>query len=293
MKEQLARLRNVPQATLVELFVVSNIAFLAVDIALAHAENQYARADEWIPIVFSVVATLLLLPGAASARIRESTVPLAIAVAAASIVIGLAGMIVHLESAFFREQSLKNLVYTAPFAAPLAYVGLGLLLLLTRLERPGSAAWASWIAFLALGGFVGNLALSLLDHAQNGFNNPAEWLSVIAAAFGTSFLAVAVLWPSTTIAKAGLAVMALEAAVGVLGFVLHTRADLAHKGSLAERFIHGAPAFAPLLFADLAVLGAIAFASMIRDQEATARGGRMREADASAAAAVRTTSEPS
>ncbi|MGZ3477312.1 MAG: hypothetical protein ACXWUG_27665, partial [Polyangiales bacterium] len=242
MKEQLARLRNVPQATLVELFVVSNIAFLAVDIALAHAENQYARADEWIPIVFSVVATLLLLPGAASARIRESTVPLAIAVAAASIVIGLAGMIVHLESAFFREQSLKNLVYTAPFAAPLAYVGLGLLLLLTRLERPGSAAWASWIAFLALGGFVGNLALSLLDHAQNGFYSPLEWVPVATAAFGTSFLAVALFRPDAGLRPLVLAVLALQALVGVVGFALHLRADLlAHAPTLAERVTYGAP----------------------------------------------------
>jgi hypothetical protein len=272
-----------------EAFVVSNIAFLAVDIALAHAANEFARSDEWIPVVFSIVATLLLAPGVVSARYREKTVILSIAIAAASMVIGLGGMILHLESAFFRAQSLKNLVYTAPFAAPLAYVGLGLLLLLSRMERTGSTSWTGWVLFLALGGFVGNLALALLDHAQNGFMRPAEWVSVIGAAFGTSFLAVAVLWPGTGIAKAGLALMAIETLIGTLGFVLHVRANLAGRGSLADRFIHGAPAFAPLLFADIALLAAIGLGSMLRDQT----GGRIRSADASAAAAVRTTPDPS
>ncbi len=42
-------------------------------------------------------------------------------------------MIWHLRGDFFQEQTLKNLVYTAPFAAPLAYTGLGLLLILDRM----------------------------------------------------------------------------------------------------------------------------------------------------------------
>jgi hypothetical protein len=49
------------------------------------------------------------------------------------------------------------------------------------------------------------------------------------------------------------------AIVGLVGFVLHSVADLNRPTrAVIDRFIFGAPAFAPLLFADLAVLGAIA-----------------------------------
>ena len=40
--------------------------------------------------------------------------------------VGLAGLIYHLQSGFFQQQTLRNLVYAAPFAAPLSYAGLGL-----------------------------------------------------------------------------------------------------------------------------------------------------------------------
>jgi hypothetical protein len=258
------RARALRPDTILEAFVVANIAFLAVDIVLAHAENGFARSEEWIPIVFSIVATLVLLPGVFSARIRASTIPVAIGVGAACIVIGLAGLILHLESAFFRVQSLKNLVYTAPFAAPLAYVGLGLLLILSRVEKAGTQTWAGWIVFLALGGFAGNLALSLLDHAQNGFYRPIEWIPVAAAAFATSFLAVTLLLPSAKLVRATLAVMALQVVVGVLGFALHVQADLHARGTIPDRVVHGAPIFAPMLFADLALLAGIGLVIMLR-----------------------------
>ena len=48
-------------------------------------------------------------------------------------VVGVAGLVLHLDSHFFAEQTIKNLVYTAPFAAPLVYAGVGLLLILNRM----------------------------------------------------------------------------------------------------------------------------------------------------------------
>src|SRR3982751_4433328 len=45
----------------VELFLVANLAFLAVDIGLAHAVNAFEHQAEWIPIGFSLAATLFLL----------------------------------------------------------------------------------------------------------------------------------------------------------------------------------------------------------------------------------------
>jgi hypothetical protein len=250
----------------VELFVWSNLAFLGVDIALAHAENGYARGEEWLPIFFSAAAALLLLPALLSARLRQRMRVLLLVVGGAAILIGAGGMIYHLSSAFFERQTLANLVYAAPFVAPLAYVGVGLLLILSRLEPPDSPAWSGWVLLLALGGFAGNFALALLDHAQNGFRDPMEWLAVAAAAYGASFLFMAMLRPADrALAWLTLAVLALEAAIGGIGFVLHFLADAHRPGAgWMERLLHGAPLFAPLLYGDLAVLGAIGLWSRLR-----------------------------
>ena len=50
-----------------------------------------------------------------------------------SVLVGLAGVLYHLESRFFLDRPLKSLTYAAPFAAPLAYSGLGFLLLMNRM----------------------------------------------------------------------------------------------------------------------------------------------------------------
>lgn len=256
----------------VEAFIWSNLAFLGVDIVLAHAENRYARSEELLPIGFSALAALLLAPGLVSRRWRTATRRLALGIGACAILVGVGGMIYHLASAFFAQQALANLVYAAPFIAPLAYVGVGLLLLLSRMQPAADPEWASWVMFLALGGFAGNFGLSLLDHAQNGFARPAEWVSVGAAAFGASFLLVALLRPGESgLQRVTLAVLALQAVVGVVGFGLHFVADLDRPGdSLAERIIHGAPLFAPLLFSNLAVLGAIGIWARLRPQRSPA-----------------------
>ena len=41
----------------------------------------------------------------------------------ASIAVGLAGVAYHLNSQFFSQWTIRSLVYTAPFAAPVAYAG--------------------------------------------------------------------------------------------------------------------------------------------------------------------------
>ena len=86
-----------------------------------------------------------------------------------AILIGLTGVLLHLDSAFFYERTIRSLAYSAPFAAPLAYTGLGFLLLLNRMVNSKSGAWAQWVLFMTLGGFVGNFIFSLADHAGNGF----------------------------------------------------------------------------------------------------------------------------
>ena len=67
--------------------------------------------------------------------------------------------------------------------------------LVNRMVRVRSAEWARWVVFLALGGFFGNLVLSLTDHASNGFFAKTEWIPVISSAFASGFLIVPLLLP--------------------------------------------------------------------------------------------------
>ncbi len=246
-----------------ELFALANLGFLGLDIALAHGANAFARADEWIPILYSGVAVVAL---AVPLRVRSPALwrAIGLAVGAGAIAVGVAGSVYHLHSAFFVEQTLHALVYSAPFIAPLSYVGVGLLLVLNRMVAPGSPEWARWVVFLALGGFAGNFGLSLLDHAQNGFFRPVEWVSVAAAALGTAFLAISFFRPSdAALTRATLWVLALQAAVGVLGSALHGAANLHRPGAdLWQQILYGAPAFAPLLFTNLALLALIGLAPL-------------------------------
>ncbi|MES1258733.1 MAG: hypothetical protein ABUS51_09890 [Acidobacteriota bacterium] len=246
----------------VEAFAVANIAFLALDIYLAHSVNAFRQRAEFIPLYFSMGAPLLLGAGI-FARFRGRTwlwVFLGHVAGWSSLAIGLAGVLFHLESAFFAERTLKSLTYAAPFAAPLAYAGLGLLLIMNRMVPADSKEWAQWVLLLALGGFAGNFALSLTDHAINGFFHFTEWIPVISSAFAAGFLLAPFLAPVTRGYLVVCAyVMLAQALVGALGFGFHLAANL--KGPSAhmlQNFIDGAPPFAPLLFPNLVVLALIA-----------------------------------
>jgi hypothetical protein len=54
-----------------------------------------------------------------------------------------------------------------PFAAPLSYTGLGLLLVMNRMVDRQSGAWPRWILLLGLGGVVGDFIFSLTDRSLN------------------------------------------------------------------------------------------------------------------------------
>ena len=69
------------------------------------------------------------------------------------------------------------------------------MLLLNRVEPYGSPGWGLWVIFLAMAGFVGVLAVSLGDHAQNGFFFRTEWIPVAAAALAASFLLTVLIRP--------------------------------------------------------------------------------------------------
>jgi hypothetical protein len=231
-------LRRITPWAAAELFAAGNLAFLAVDVWVAHAVNRFAFAQEWIPVIFSIAAPLVLLV----AHLRVSR-GLGLFVGWIAVAVGIAGM----------------LFYTAPFVAPLAYTGLGLLLIANRMVRAATIEWGRWILLLALGGMFGNFVLSLADHAQNGFFRRVEWISVAAGALGTAFLLLATIRPLDRVLRTcTFGVLAVVTIVGVAGFALHVRSNLARPAAnVWEAFLYGAPLFAPLLYPNIAVLAAI------------------------------------
>jgi hypothetical protein len=246
-----------------ELFILVNIALLCLDIYLAHSVNQFRHEAEYLPLYFSLAAPLVLLVGLLAGEwlgYRAAWRDLGYLVGWLAVLLGLAGVVLHLDSRFFHEQTIKSLVYAAPFAAPLAYTGLGLLLLVNRMVDAAREEWPKWVLLMALGGFVGNFIFSLMDHAQNGFYHATEWIPVVSSAFAVGFLATPFATPVTRpFLKLCGAVLLIQAGVGLVGFWLHTAANLRGLSpDWRENFIHGAPALAPLLFPNLAVLAGLA-----------------------------------
>ncbi len=237
-----------------------NLGFLTVDISLAHSVNEFRRSAEYVPLVFSAVAPLILLVGIVL-RKRSIAVwkDLGYFAGWAAILLGLTGVILHLDSSFFYDRTLRSLTYSAPFAAPLAYTGLGFLLLLNRMVDGDSGEWAQWVLFLALGGFVGNFIFSLSDHAGNGFFNPLEWVAVWASAIAVGFLVTPLLVRvSRQFVALCAGVLVFESLIGVWGFILHAERNLYGPSvHLLANLVWGAPPMAPLLFPNLGVLGMI------------------------------------
>ena len=145
-----------------ELFATANLGILAADICIAHATNNFRRWPEYIPLLVSLIAPVVLLTGIWM-RWHKNRAKLWMVggqfVGWLAVLTGLAGVLWHLESRFFLEHTLRSLTYSAPFAAPLAYTGLGFLLLMNRSIQVQTMQWAQWILFFALGGFFGNFVL--------------------------------------------------------------------------------------------------------------------------------------
>lgn len=259
---------------IVELFIVFNLAFLALEIFLAHSMDEFRDAREWIPFYFSLVATALLVLDLVCRRIvQKVTAHLGLVVGLGAIVIGIGGLVLHLQSQFWYHPSMGSLVYRASFAAPLAYTGLGILLIVNRYVSTHERSWGQYVILLGLCGFLVTFVMVLLDHAQNGFFYVSQLIPVFSCAFAVSFLTVALLGnTSRLLLNLCFGVLVIQCIVGVGGFYYHLAAILnGPSSSMYDNFIYTAPLFVPLLLIDLSLFSAIGLWHMRSKMEVEGR----------------------
>jgi len=269
---------------LVLLMVAVNEIFLAIDIYLAHSISGTIRPNEWIPIIFGLVAGgVLLFAGLVAVRNRSLAASAGTVVFLASIAVGLLGAYFHLVRAARpfappgARVTIDLLVWAPPILGPLTFALVGALgisaawiedppdsgvLVLPRRQRvrlPFSKTRA--IIFWVSLGILATVISSVLDHARTGFVNPWLWVPTVVGVFATVVGATlaAVDSPSRGDITIYVLTMLLLILVGVVGLVLHVRDDLTSSGVfVTERFIRGAPFLAPMLFANMGTLGLLA-----------------------------------
>jgi len=113
--------------------------------------------------------------------------------------------------------------------------------------------------FLMMGcGAMVTTISAVLDHARTGFENDYLWIPTVVGVFAT--LVMITLGALERPTRADLTIYALAMGLlmltGLVGAVLHVQDDLTARGAIVtERFIRGAPFLAPMLFANMGMLG--------------------------------------
>lgn len=261
-----------------------NEIFLGIDIYIAHSISGTIRSPyEWIPIIFGPVAGgMLLVAGLIAIRRRFLANLIATLVFFSSSVVGVMGTYFHLRRALLLtapagQQITTNLLeWAPPLLGPLTFIlvailgisaawqenpaGSGELLLLSskKIKMPTSK---TQIYFFMTGLFIlATVLSSVLDHARTNFANPWLWMPTIVGIFATAVTIAMGLFDrlEKTDLLTYLVTMGLLVVTGLTGAGLHIARNLTSQGAIVgERFLRGAPLLAPLLFANMGLLGLI------------------------------------
>lgn len=263
------------------LFVVLNEIIMGFETFLAHKLNGTIRFNEWIPIVCGPLFGIMLLAAFfAAPRKPKPALWLATVALVGSIVVGVLGTYFHIVrtirpfAAPGQRITLDLLVWGAPAFAPPTFVLVGVLGLaaLSRESQQDTGAFSEllfralplskdqdyfWMACL---GVLIALVSSVFDHMRGGFENPWLWIPTLSGVFGVTVAAMLGLLQSPR--RADLTIYALAMGlllvVGPLGFVLHVLNDMGVGGTIViERFLRGAPVLAPMVFANMGLLGVL------------------------------------
>lgn len=268
------------------ILVAFNEIMIGVESYLAHLISGGIKPAEAIPVFFGPIAGLTLL-AALYLRLGRNLITtsslIIIGVAALSITVGILG------SAFHWERDLAPadlpgarlrwdwLIYGPPALAPLAFAGIGVMAIVASLEDtkpetgrlriPGLITLRTplkqtqqllWLVAL---GMLAATVSSFMDHGRTDFENVFVWIPVVTGVFATIVTLLMAIYPERTSSDYLIFfwTMIMMIIVGVLGSGLHINADLAEGSGdiVTDRLIRGAPPMAPLLFANMAMLGLI------------------------------------
>lgn len=265
------------------LLIAVNNLFLGVETYLAHSISGTIVPEEWIPILYGPVAGLILIIiGLIATRNRMTANILGTIIFSFNIAVGVLGSFYHLSRAILmnaeagQQVSVPLLVFAPPVMGPITFALLGILGISAAWQEVpvGSGSLVLWFGrklnmplsktrayFLLTGiGVLITVISSIIDHSHSGFSNPWTWIPTI---FGVFAIAVSLYLgflekperPDLTVYMITMLVMM---GVGLLGSLLHISQNLVAEGVIVgERFIRGAPIFAPMLFADMGMLGLI------------------------------------
>ncbi|RMG86486.1 MAG: hypothetical protein D6712_07395 [Chloroflexi bacterium] len=264
------------------LMAAINQFFLGVDIYLAHSISGDIKSNEWIPIIFGIsAAIILLLAGLLAFRNRPLATILANLVFLGSIIVGVVGIIFHLSRTSLLSAPVSEpgtavyvLTWAPPLLGPAFFILVGVLgISAAWIEEPVNSGRLRLLGnrhvqmpysktrayYFIVGVFIlGTLISSVLDHARIELENPYVWIPIGAGLFGViaAFMMGIIEEPSTEDVAAYAAAMVLLILVGLIGFVLHLNTNLVPRGTIVvERFLRGSPLLAPLLFANVGLLG--------------------------------------
>lgn len=268
------------------ILVGMNLIMVGFESYLAHLISGGIKPMEAIPVIFGPIAGLILFL-ALFIRIQHKMVTIAslliIGVAASSVGVGIIGSAFHWERGLAPTHLPGSrlrwnwLIYGPPALAPLAFAGVGLMGIIAALEDtkpesgkltiPGLVTLNTplkqtqqllWLVGL---GLLAATVSAFMDHGRTDFENIFVWVPVVFGVFGTVATLLMAIYEKRTSADYFILfwVMMLMVLVGVLGLGLHVNVNLAEGTGavLKDRFIRGAPPLAPLLFANMGLLGII------------------------------------
>lgn len=268
--------------------VAFNLIAVGIESYLGHLISGGVKPAEAIPVVFGPLAGLILFAALGAWRLRDmerTAVFTVLGVCMASVVVGVLGTMFHWDRALAPEYLPGDrlrwdwLIYAPPALAPLSFAGIGLLGVVAlaedtspesgRLTIPGVITFNTpftktehmlWL--VALGLWAATVS-AFIDHARTEWEDFLVWTPIVIGTFGSVVTTVMALFKGRNRGDFFIFfwTMMLMILLGVAGAGLHINADLpegTQGGIVWERFVRGAPPIAPMLFANMGLLGIIA-----------------------------------
>jgi hypothetical protein len=252
------------------IIATASTALLWIDNLSEHYRGGFRRKLMYVPIVANpVVAAAGTVVAATGGRRGGRLFGL---LSGAQTAVAVVGFVEHQRAILKKpggtqpRQLLFNAWYGPPVAAPLQYLGLGLMGLMATAPHAAATRLLQRLpvnrmmrAFTAMNipplwGEIGYL------HARGSFQNPAQWLPVVTLPVAGVVSALAATSDAPDARTAAKAASALTAALGAVGtgfhlYGLRRRYGGYERGSFLFNWLNGPPAPAPLQMIGLGLAG--------------------------------------